>query len=621
MPSRWTRRVTRPAQPLTRGKSARQSNKPQNARLIHILNTESRLPGKGGKNSGSKNQVKAPPHVTSVPISVPNTGIPPIPPGSPLLGAIENTATSGLIIPSTSTPPFLFSKAPPRSFSALPPLPSLIATGSPSILAQTWIPGSSSHSKPVETNPPTTPSLNTQAASKAHALNLAVIILLAVGSALLLMGSCILIKICTRPKRQIRPKPSLPIFEDADPEDDFFESKESPIFGGKERLSPMPDPGGPAWHWVPYPHTNNTQTPGIPNDTSGDRLAPGSYSGHTEYNQIPLDATASEAPPTVPAASYAPKRQSIGAASMYSRSHANVGQAITHDGHETALATDEDDLLTRSRTKISHKRRSHLGRDEKLRNRESSASTVGLAYDCDDVGSPATLEYTPMDKAPPAGYFEGRERIKSGYFATGTYPRVSTMPSATYSIATATRVNVGQRTSLAKEKFPNATSKRQRDTQALTYALGLATPDTNSIAHSPQPTLYPDDSMSIADTKRQKRRHQVESVPDIPVIVPEQSTARNGLMSMDFRVSQMSLSELTMGSSQEDDGGSTQDIDHRNQYKREPAQNIDMPPRVPSPPPLPSLAQMALSQHNPEEYANYRSPTYSLYGLYENPIR
>jgi hypothetical protein len=43
----------------------------------------------------------------------------------------------------------------------------------------------------------------------------------------------------------------------------------------------------------------------------------------------------------------------------------------------------------------------------------------------------------------------------------------------------------------------------------------------------------------------------------------------------------------------------------------------DKPPRVPSPPPLPSLTQMGLAHANPEGFVNYRSPTYSIYGLYE----
>lgn len=42
----------------------------------------------------------------------------------------------------------------------------------------------------------------------------------------------------------------------------------------------------------------------------------------------------------------------------------------------------------------------------------------------------------------------------------------------------------------------------------------------------------------------------------------------------------------------------------------------DKPPRVPSPPPIPSLAQMALQHADLEGYGDYHSPTYSIYGLY-----
>jgi hypothetical protein len=51
--------------------------------------------------------------------------------------------------------------------------------------------------------------------------------------------------------------------------------------------------------------------------------------------------------------------------------------------------------------------------------------------------------------------------------------------------------------------------------------------------------------------------------------------------------------------------------------KKTVSRSDDKPPRVPSPPPLPSLAQMGLEHTDPEAYANYRSPTYSIYGLYE----
>lgn len=579
--------------------------------------------------------------VTSVPDPTPDTGLAPatsvtIAAGSPLLGAIIDTSTAGLIMPVTTALPAPRTKVLPVPFSPLPPLLSVVASGSSAESRK--IPRSSFLS-PVETGPLKTPNDASQsAASKSHSINLVLIILLGVGSALLLLGSCILIKLCTRPRRQERPKPSLPIFKDADPEDDFFETKESPIFGGKERLSPMNGSGGPTWTWVQYPHEKLTQpalAASMSNDANRGRLFLGSQNSQKEFG---TDPSPNKPPPLAPATSYhTTRRQPTTPASIYApRSYANIGQAITNDHHEIAYNADGQDIVRRTKSKTSPKRRSQLGRDDNKRNRESTVSTIGLAYDAEDVGSPGAVEYTPADIVPTTNNCERRERIKSGYFATGTYPRISTMPSATYSIATATRVNVGQRTSFHKEKLvpQNPTTKRQRDTQALTFALGLATPETNYMAQSPQPTLYPDDSMSFVDTKRQKGRDRKSAnfdfAPDVPVIVPDMPQT-SGLMTMDFRVSQMSLSELTTDPAAADDSTpSAEDslFHHKDRSKMEPQpfsntalppQKTDQPPRVPSPPPLPSLAQMSLANYNPETYANYRSPTYSLYGLYEKP--
>ncbi len=575
--------------------------------------------------------------VTSVPNPTPDTGLSPatsvtIAAGSPLLGAIIDTSTAGLIVPATTALSVPLTKVLPVSFSPLPPLPSLVSSGSSVESGKTF---SSSFPSPVGTGPPKTPNDTSQsAASKTHSINLALIILLGVGSALLLLGSCILIKMCTRPRRQERPKPSLPIFEDADPEDDFFEAKESPIFGGKERFSPMPGPGGPTWTWVQYPHAKLTQpalAATMSNDANRGRLFSDSQNSQTEFSMGPSPSQPPPPPPPLaPATSYhTVRRQSMTAASMYSpRSYSNIGQAITNDHRELTYTADGQDTQKRTKSKSIPKRRSQLGREDKQRNRESTVSTIGLAYDGEDVGSPGAIDYTPVDKVS-ANNHEGRERIKSGYFATGAYPRISTMPSATYSIATATRVNVSQRNSFNKDKFvsQNSTPKRQRDAQALTYALGLATPETNYMVQSPQPTLYPDDSMSIVDTKRHNRKSaNFDSAPDVPVIVPDMPQ-NSGLMAMDFRVSQMSLSELTVGQIAADDPA--EELHQRDHSRMEPQPSsntglpqkiaTDQPPRVPSPPPLLSLAQMSLAKYNPETYANYRSPTYSLYGLYEKP--
>ena len=571
--------------------------------------------------------IKQPAEINTIPNPIPDTGpvaFGSIAPGSPLLGAIRDTSTFGLIIPPTPPPSLPLPITPPGSFSALPPLPIPSVTSAILVDTDLRLPSPSSA---VETSLPKSPNVNPQiTASKTHSVNLAVIILLAVGSALLLLGSCVLVKICTRTRRKELPKPSLPIFEDADPEADFFETKESPIFGGKERLSPMPEPtgaGGPAWTWIQYPHARLTQSVASAQRNSNGGPHTSSHPIQSELGHIPAD-TPNESAVVVPTTSlHTLRRQSI-----YSpRSCANIAQAITHDRLTTA---NGDEILTQSRSRTSPKRRSQLVSDEKQRHRESAASTIGLAYDGDYVASPSVVEYTPVD-TPVIGHREGRERIKSSYFATGSYPTASNTHGTAYSIATATRVNVGQRNSFSKDKFTlqNSNSKWQRDTQALTYALGLATPETNYLAQSPQPTLYPDDSMSVVDIKT--RNPSYRKPPDIPVIIPDDKPPRNsGLMNMDFRVSQMSLSEMTV----EDGRISPPTSEHGHPTDRpmpraqssntgltKSSYSAGMPPRVPSPPPLPSLSQMALAQHNPEAYANYRSPTYSLYGLYESPDR
>jgi hypothetical protein len=496
-------------------------------------------------------------------------------------------------------------------------LPSSVPPVTSAILIDSLFPSSA-----IETSLPKSSTQST--ASKAHSVTLAVIILLAVGSALLLLGSYVLIKICTRTRRKDIPKPSLPIFEDAEPDNDFFEVKESPIFGGKERLSPMPGPngaGGPGWTWIQYPHARLTQSAVSVQRNSTGRPYTGSNPGQVEVGHR---TTPNDPPLVVPTTSHhTHRRQSMGATSIYSpRSCADIAQAITHDRLATA---NGDEILTQSKSRTSPKRRSQLLRDEKQPQRNSTTSTIGLAYDGEYVASPSIVDYTLADN-PAIGPREGRERTKSSYLATSSY-----------SIATATRVNVGQRNSFSKDKFAhrNSNSRWQRDTQALTYALGLATPETNYLLRSPQPTLYPEDSMSVADMRTQTKRNPSVrrppvSVPDVPIIIPDDKLPQDsGLMNIDFRVSQMSLSELTM-----EDGGlsPTETAEHdlargrhmsgaQSFVSESPPHSADIPPRVPSPPPLPSLSQLALAQHNPEAYASYHSPTYSLYGLYESPDR
>ncbi|KAJ3495531.1 hypothetical protein NLJ89_g10611 [Agrocybe chaxingu] len=615
---RLVRRYVRRKQDDSKAHSSKHSSPPNfsGQDKPRISNPALKPPGSNTHNNAyadgkTVNQHPAVDEITAIPNPTPDTGISPMTAlgaGYPLFGALSDTSTSGLIIPSTSSSNLSHSPTPPISFSALPPLPSRAPS---STLSGENREVSSSAFLPIETSPTSKPQSN---AAQAHQVNVAVIVLLAVG-------------------RQPRPTPSLPILKDVETDEDFFETQESPIFGGKERLSPMPGVGGPTWAWVQYPNPKSTQSLAPPQQeyNTASQLAPELQTASIPQctaNQIYANLAAQPAIQPIPTAVlHSAKRQSI--ASMYSPVANSKRTSVRQD---TMLTADGHDVLKRSKSKNSPRWRSQLGPDEK-QNRDSLVSCAGLAYDGGEVDSPAPGEYVHTQQTPVLSQsFEGRARIRSGYFAAGTYPRISTLPSASYSIATATRINVSQRNSFSKDKL--ALQKRQRDTEALTYALGLASPRTEYVASSPQPTLYPDDSMSVVDTeKRHKKRNlserrAIEVVPDVPVIVPTEKTT-NSLMTMEFGVSQMSLSALTLEPASE--GGAGRVEGHReadrmdaqvNAASQPPlSRHVDKPPRVPSPPPLLSLTQMGLQQHNPEAFASYRSPTYSLYGLYEGPDR
>lgn len=133
--------------------------------------------------------------------------------------------------------------------------------------------------------------------------------------------------------------------------------------------------------------------------------------------------------------------------------------------------------------------------------------------------------------------------------------------------------------------------RRDRDTKALTTALGLGSPPPPSSCFSPV-SIYPDDSLSVAHGRMSE--------------MPSQSATHSVLgdfMLQDFP-STATFNTLRPGDPFAGDPAGKKDAKGRVN---------DRPPRVPSPPPMPSLSQMALANADPD----YRSPTYSIYGLYE----
>ncbi|KAF5330426.1 hypothetical protein D9619_005442 [Psilocybe cf. subviscida] len=609
--------------------------------------------------------------VTAVPNPTPDTGVAPNPAsssssvntlgaGAPLLGAltVSDTATSGYTVvqPSTKVSVSPMPRTAVVSFSALPPLESFVLDTSDSIDAQSLYPSQTS---------PTPSSSATSAPSDANTrqMSVALVILLSVGGACLLLGFCIMAKMCTRPRR-VRPTPSLPIIKDVDSDEDFYEGKESPIFGGQERLSAALG-NNPGWNWVTYPHvksTSRTQPPDRDHSCPSGQQPRELQQHHVQQQQAGHTLTDNPALPenrfnlaTQPPASsngqsvvisgsssdtsirpvmlqnmaavaQTNKRLSRASLAMYATNAHGVPPSQTQQ--ETSFTGDDHDVTKRSKSKADVRRRSQYGQDDR-KHRNSATSFIGLAYDGDESPSPAPAEYSHVvlsDTPMQSSDFEGRARVKSGYFATGSYPRHSVLPSTSYSIATATRINVANRNSLINDKLSShqhVASKRVRDTQALSYALGLTSPRTEYGPASPQPTLYPDDSMSVSDAARRQKKRNVgggrpaEPVPDVPVIVPldRAGGSTDGLMSMSFSASQMSLN---LPKSQSEESISRIDLTPASTSTRNFGDRV---PRVPSPPPLPSLAQMGLQRAAPEAYDSYRSPTYSLYGLYQSSDR
>lgn len=533
---------------------------------------------------------------------------------------------------TTHMAPALASALHVSGFSALPPL---LSTGPPITvtmvsISHTKTAFSSSASGLDQTNATATTSAQ-HSTVQPHKLSTIVITLLAVGAGCLLLGIFIIIKFCSRPARRPRPTPSRPILDDAFAEDTRFE-KESPIFGGKERLSPRPGSNGAPWTWTQYPQPGLGVFPpeqaAIPSDIGGmaghgavprsshlrGRMSSGNgqyhFTGHGR-SQSAFTQTPANSPYQAPlkhvqdAITSTVDRFSMTSMSMYPASpqtvHSDIGVAIDGTGPVTTFTADGGHPIngTKSKAKLP---------------RESSCKrySQALAYDGADVSSPTITSHLAVPIV--ASTFStstsgGRTRIKSSYYAPGSYPRMSTAQPWFASRASNPMLFETQ----PVPPIQKSESRRDRDTRALGQALGLSSPSTCGTS-SPQPTLYPDDSLSVVDAKipRKQSHKKPANQPTytLPTMTPpmDTSAALGNLMLVDFSTGvKESMTSGTLS------GLPSSKIPSATKKGR----SDDKPPRVPSPPPLPSLAQMGLEHANPEAYADYRSPTYSIYGLYD----
>ncbi|KAI0670391.1 hypothetical protein C8Q78DRAFT_1191352 [Trametes maxima] len=601
--------------------------------------------GSSAKNKSNKSQEV---NANSVPAPAPDTGvaIPIIHPG--ILPAIPSPTT--LTVPAHSVT------------SGFSPLPSWTALVTSTALSGTLLPSglSGDTSRALSDDQR---GHGSQGRGSAH-LSVVLIVLLSVGLSFLLLGAFVIWRACRRPPRRSCPTPSLPIFQDP-----FADQKtdEESLFGGKERASAVARPNSNGlWTWTQYTPKPSSQALGPSRGISNLPMPePSKVVSFSEKPQPPLSPAPIHVPLPVSVPSPNPPMQQMQTAltraanrvsalsmSIYPtspQSASGIGLAL---GGMSPLTADGTPVLQRkpSANRLSKSRRSM---------RHSLAATEYLDMHADIYGGAQistpfmpTTPQTPALPAPPPksvlrkstsisqGQGQGRARVKAPY-----NPGAGIRASSTVAGITTLAHGHGHRTSLMapsdETQFvlpplspaPKSSARRERDTRALASALGLEspapvhTPGAGAFPPvSPQPTLYPDDSITLAgdrrDTVKGSGRTGATAGGGARVHDPyRQSEAMSPGMEASARLGNLMLAEFTsmatLPSTRTVANVPASSTGAASRVARKSVRAEDRPPRVPSPPPLPSLAQMAMAHANPEEYADYRSPTYSIYGLYE----
>ncbi|KAF7440719.1 hypothetical protein PC9H_001067 [Pleurotus ostreatus] len=496
-----------------------------------------------------------------------------------------------------------------------------------------------SSAPPTDTISSTFQSVSVIPSSAAHPslagphLSTLAIALLASGAACIIVALFIIIKVCSRPRRRT-PTPSLPILEDGF--DDIYKPgvEDSPLFGGKERISHLDNNGFSPWpkdlqapQWPPEPvQTFNT----APNNTSHwmqRREVDYAFNGHAHSQGSTYEPNiVSPRPIRQMQDAITRVTRRLSAASLHPGGNPSTEATGLGIGDSPPLTADGYQVMERKSRSVS--RKSVNGSEPLPQGRRQSQSlrqSMGLAYDGADVLSPCSHDVyvpsemiTPIAIAEPSPAHGGRSRIKSSYFTS--YPRSSAAPM----FANAGALN---HVESSEASLHRSESRRDRDTKALAAALGLSSPSP-ICPPPPSPTIHPDDSLSMLGRRFSKAipsrsadsaaggdakpRHSLSAMsPRSP------SSVLGNLMLVDFGATSKSLANIGFGESTRQSYASSKiptSMSKKSLYD-------DRPPRVPSPPPLPSLAQMGLEKSCPETFASYRSPTYSIFGLYEDSRR
>jgi hypothetical protein len=445
-----------------------------------------------------------------------------------------------------------------------------------------------------------------------HQLPAVAIILLATGGVLLVASVLILTKLCLRPRRRSHPTPSLPILQDAFPQSKMGD--ESPLFGGKERLSSQPQHNAVPWTWTQYQSDMPKPAP-VASILKSDAMSqaqrrysrlvhepqsqfhPGEPNMHGGLAKQGTTNQSSDGHPKKALSRLSSLSGLVYPASLYeSTGQENIGIAVS---------SGQGDLEVGGSAAREHRKRASAR--QSIRNFDKRRSTIygspeGLAYTMSPSMSPGDDSRDDSDETSR----QGRARVKAAYVA-GSYFRGSGPKGPD---GTSPEVDPFGDPGNGSYQLPQMPVSSAGKDVKLKMPIGPVVTDPDPSA-SPGFSLYPDDSLSVTEDgswavpkliKGQKYTQDSQGIGgdgedsitiadgELSGVTTSPAVAPRRLSAMNSRAHELQMEKLR--------------------------RTDDRPPRVPSPPVLPSLAQMAMAHTNERGFEEYRSPTYSLYGLY-----
>lgn len=442
-----------------------------------------------------------------------------------------------------------------------------------------------------------------------HQLPAVAIILLATGGVLFVASIIILAKLLLRPRRRSHPTPSLPILQDAFPQSKMGD--ESPLFGGKERLSSQPGNNAVPWTWTQY-HSDMPKPAPVASISKSDGMnhAQKRYSRLVDEPQNlyhagePTMHGALAKPGTTNQSSDGHPKKALSRLSSLSGVvySASMYESTGQENIGIAVSSGQGDLEFGGSAAREHRKRASARRS--IRNFDKRRSTI--------YGSPEGLAYTMSPSMSPGdddrdggSSRQGRARVKAPYVA-GSYLRGSGPKGPDRSLPEVDPFGDPGNGAYKLPATPSASAGKEK-LKGEVALVGSIVPDPSA---SPRISLYPDDSLSVTED-------QNWTVPKL--IKGQKHTQDSQVIGEDGEDSKtIADGELSGAASQ---GAAPRRLSAMNSRATEEQmeklrRTDDRPPRVPSPPVLPSLAQMAMAHTNEQDYGEYRSPTYSLYGLY-----